>query len=251
MSSVSPLESFRPLKHVPPSTVAGALLFKLRLIADFQVRTVERAVRSFLSSMKGRVADIGCGLGPYRPLFERFGVEYVGLDSSEADHFSYDNPFVLHFDGAHLSLPDYALDGFICTEVLEHVENPVQLIDEMYRVLKFGGEGLITVPWSARYHYIPYDYYRYTPVTLNSLFRAFSSVRIVPRGTDITVIASKSILLLLRNARKAMRGNIFAFLALFVLLPFVVPAWIMGHVSLLFNIGSADDPLGYAVWVKK
>jgi hypothetical protein len=36
-----------------------------------------------------------------------------------------------------------------------------------------------------------------------------------------------------------------------VLAPFVGLAVIVGHVSLLLNLGSTDDPLGYTVWIQK
>ncbi len=250
MSSASP-ESFQPPPHRPPDTLVTKLLFSLRLFADFQVRTAERVVRLFLKDSRGKIADIGCGMSPYRHLFECYNIRYLGVDTVEAGNFLYHNPSIITFDGQHLPFKDSELDGFICTEVLEHLEDPSILILELHRVLKPGGRGLFTVPWSARYHYIPFDYARYTPARLKQLCSSFSSVDVQPRGTDITVIAAKTVVLFLRQCRAVARGNILAFLPAVLTFPFVLLALLVGHGSLLFHAGSKDDPLGYAVLVQK
>lgn len=56
---------------------------------------------------------------------------------------------------------DYA-DILICSEMLEHVEEPVEVLREMYRVLKPGGKIFVCVPFSMHIHGLPHDYGRYT-----------------------------------------------------------------------------------------
>lgn len=87
----------------------------------------------------------------------------------------------------------------MCTEVLEHVEDYQTLVNEVYRVLKPGGSAIFTIPWSARYHYIPYDYFRYTPSSLQKIFSKFKDLQIIARGTDVTAISSKLVVLYFRN----------------------------------------------------
>jgi ubiquinone/menaquinone biosynthesis C-methylase UbiE len=53
--------------------------------------------------------------------------------------------------------------------VLEHVAEPEQLWDEMYRILKKGGRILMNVPFYYWLHEPPYDYYRYTEYCLRRM----------------------------------------------------------------------------------
>ncbi len=244
-------ESFQPLPHVAPDTPAHRMLFGLRRFADFQVHTVYGDVAAFLKNRSGAVADIGCGECPYRHLCEHFGLQYIGIDTIDAGRFSYDRPDVLRFDGKTLPLADDSVDAILCTEVLEHVEIPEQLIAQMLRVLKPGGELLLTLPWSVRYHYIPYDYCRYTPSKLRSLFRGFASVQVMPRGTDVTSICAKILVMQLRYAASFTRGNFLAAIPVLLCLPFSLLALLAGHLSLLTGFGSEDDPLGYTVVATK
>ena len=115
-----------------------------------------------------------------------------------------------------------------------------------------GGSGVVTVPWSTRYHYIPYDYHRFTPSKLRSLFAAFSSVSIQPRGTDITAIVSKIIVAYLRLLVPKQKALLLvSFIPAILLAPLIALCLIIGHLSLLLKVGSTDDPLGYTIWVHK
>jgi SAM-dependent methyltransferase len=56
----------------------------------------------------------------------------------------------VHFvlgDAHHLPIRDDAVSAVICSEVLEHLNDPLAAILEFYRVLKSGGETIVTVPW--------------------------------------------------------------------------------------------------------
>ena len=45
-----------------------------------------------------------------------------------------------------LEFPDNEFDFVVCTEVLEHLYDPMPAIDEAHRVLKSGGKYIVTVP---------------------------------------------------------------------------------------------------------
>ena len=156
------------------------LKFRARLLADFQVRTVYRRLSKLVPELEGAILDVGCGECPYEHLVTGPRARYVGIDIGDADRFGYDNPNAIRFDGRTISAPDESFDHFLCTEVLEHVVDAAALVQEMHRVLKKGGTGIVSVPWSARFHYIPYDYHRFTPSALAPMFRGFSSVVIEP-----------------------------------------------------------------------
>ena len=55
----------------------------------------------------------------------------------------------------------------LCTETLEHVLETRRFLAEAARCLTPGGTLLLTIPFAARWHFIPYDYWRFTPSSLN------------------------------------------------------------------------------------
>lgn len=60
-------------------------------------------------------------------------------------------------------------DCILCTEVLEHVPDPVIALQEMRRVTRPAGILLLTVPLSEQLHEEPYDFYRFTRYALIDL----------------------------------------------------------------------------------
>ena len=65
-------------------------------------------------------------------------------------------------DAANIPFPEQHFDVVICSELLEHVSEPVIVLREIYRVLRENGVVLICVPFLHRIHGDPYDYGRYT-----------------------------------------------------------------------------------------
>jgi SAM-dependent methyltransferase len=221
------------------------------MLVDFQVLTVYRHLRRVLPGWSGEVLDVGCGQSPYRFLLDATRTRYVGLDIADAGAFGYANPDVTTFDGGVFPFADGTFDAVLCTEVLEHVYEHGRLVREIHRVLKPGGEGFITVPWSARFHYIPHDYFRYTPTALGRIFGMFSAVSVEPRGTDVTAIANKLVVLWCRGLAPSSAWR-WILAPLWLAAAPLVAAWIaIAHVGLAFGWGSADDPLGYTIRIRK
>lgn len=54
--------------------------------------------------------------------------------------------------------PDASFDAVLCTEVLEHLPDPVRALDEMARLLRPGGVFIITAPFWSLTHFAPYHY---------------------------------------------------------------------------------------------
>lgn len=244
-------EGFQPISNVGPDTAAGAIKFYGRLLVDFQTLSALPHLRSVLPHFRGRVLDVGCGQSPYRFLLDKAATQYQGIDIPEAMRFKYNNPDIVEFNGQDIPFADNTFDGLICTEVLEHVQHYQYLVDEMYRVLKPGSTGIITVPWSARYHYIPWDYFRYTPSSLQTMFSKFASAEIKHRGTDMTVVGNKVIVMFVRNLLPAEKWRL-VFAPIWLLFsPLAAFTTLMGHLSLLFGWGTDEDPLGYTIIVRK
>ena len=217
---------------------------------DLQVRSVHQHMRQFLPTLSGKVLDVGCGQSPYRHLLGP-DAQYQGIDFEGSSHFEYEaENDVTYFDGRRIPFEDGSIDHVLCTEVLEHCPDPALLVEEMHRVLRPGGTGVVTVPWSARYHYIPHDYFRYTPSMLAILFKDFAKAEVEARGTDVTSIASKMIVLAFRPLLGGKRGPV-ALLGTGLMAMPALAAAAVGQVSLALALGSPDDPLGYTVWIRK
>lgn len=65
-------------------------------------------------------------------------------------------------DAHNLPFSESSYDFIICSELFEHLNNPQQVLSECYRILKPGGQLLITVPFMFPIHPDPYDFGRYT-----------------------------------------------------------------------------------------
>lgn len=65
-------------------------------------------------------------------------------------------------DASHFPFKDGCFDAVVCSELLEHVPDPVAVLREAYRVLRENGALLICVPFLFHIHGDPYDYGRYT-----------------------------------------------------------------------------------------
>lgn len=105
-----------------------------------------------------RVLDLGGNRIGKRGLFD---IEKFGLDITYANLSSAKKPDVVS-DAAKLPFKPDTFDYVICSELLEHVMDPVSVIHEIHYGLKKRGIVLICVPFSVAIHGDPSDYGRYT-----------------------------------------------------------------------------------------
>lgn len=124
-----------------------------------------------------RVLDVGCGQKPYYPFFAERASEYVGVDMVE-------NP-VAELRGAveDIPVPDASFDVVLCTQVLEHCDDPAEAVRELRRVTAPGGRVLASTHGTWVYHPSPQDYWRWTHAGLERLFRQhgeWSTVQVSP-----------------------------------------------------------------------
>ena len=102
-----------------------------------------------LSSWKGRFLDVGCNQGMYLREYE--GGWKVGMDISYPVLRKIRNENgVLSLVVADAQCLDCfracTFDGILCSEVLEHVKQPIKVLEGLIRLLKPGGRVLVTVP---------------------------------------------------------------------------------------------------------
>ncbi|HEX9742305.1 MAG TPA: methyltransferase domain-containing protein [Nitrospiraceae bacterium] len=97
---------------------------------------------------KGRVLDAGAGSGELARKLAALGQDMALCDCVPASQWNY------HDAGAYtqcdlaagLPYPDESFDCVICLEVIEHMENPMALCRELWRVLRPGGRLVISTP---------------------------------------------------------------------------------------------------------
>lgn len=100
----------------------------------------------------GLLLDAGCGLGNVSAVLERAfpSATVVGVDLSTerlltARRNGVGSPVAVS-DVGRLPLPSDAVDTVLCSEVLEHVDDPRDALRELHRVLRPGGTLVVTVP---------------------------------------------------------------------------------------------------------
>jgi len=239
-------EGFPPFSNNPPGdSIAGKLRFFIRSYLDMQVASVQQHLRPWIKERFGTLLEVGCGAQPYRH-FVPATCCYTGLDWEQAEaDFDYRLPDTVYYDGECFPFADGSFDNLFHTEVLEHVYHPLQFLGECHRVLKPSGMMFFTVPFQARYHYIPHDYFRYTPAALERILTeaGFRDIKLRPRGSDITVAAYKNMSIIYRWLQSSPIG----ILAAILLTPIALPILIVGHLSMQCSLGSPDDCLGYTV----
>ena len=81
-------------------------------------------------------------------------------------------------------IPDNKFDAIVCTEVIEHVNNPFSVAEELYRIVKPGGKIYISTPFNFRIHGPLPDNWRFTIHGLKTLFSKFEIVKIDEVSTD-------------------------------------------------------------------
>jgi SAM-dependent methyltransferase len=198
------------LSHVSPGL--RAFTEELHLERLSILAFVMRCARSLPAG--ARVLDAGAGNAPYHELFGH--CEYTTTDWTQSVHpGARTADVVAPLDD--LPVADASVDAVLCTQVLEHVKDPAAVLGELARVLRPGGWLWLTVPLVWPLHEEPYDFFRYTPYSLDALIAGagFVDVEIAPRNGYFTTVAQ-----LLRLAptavgwaddgRNSLRGRLFA-----------------------------------------
>jgi len=118
-------------------------------------RAIAQSIRRHAT---GKALDAGCGVMPFRALFETLSVEYHSLDIEERVEGV---DFVGDLEDVGF-LASSSYDTVLCSEVLEHIPNPERAVAELSRLLRPGGKLILSVPFLSRLHEEPHDYARYT-----------------------------------------------------------------------------------------
>ena len=115
------------------------------------------------------VLDVGVGEGRFSEYFSH--ARYLGVDFGKGDAGWDYTALDVNGDVLHLPIASNSVDHVVCTQTLEHVRDPQQVIREIGRILKPGGSLFFAAPQSWEQHQKPHDYFRFTSFALDMMFR--------------------------------------------------------------------------------
>jgi SAM-dependent methyltransferase len=149
-------------------------------------------------SSGSRVLDVGAGSAPYRALFAHCDYrtqDFAQLKDEQLRHGAYTViDFVCQADA--IPVPDASLDVVLCTEVLEHVPDPIAVVREFGRIVAPGGRLILTAPLGSGLHQEPYHFYGgYTPFWYRRFLAAagFEDISIEANEGTLRHIAQETI----------------------------------------------------------
>jgi ubiquinone/menaquinone biosynthesis C-methylase UbiE len=113
-----------------------------------------------------KILDAGAGELKNKPLCQHLEYvsqdicEYDGLGNAQGLHMgTWDtNGIDLVCDIVNIPVSNQSFDAIICSEVFEHLPDPVLAVKEFSRILKKGGTLVLTAPFDSLVHFAPYYY---------------------------------------------------------------------------------------------
>jgi SAM-dependent methyltransferase len=153
-------------------------------------------------STGSRILDAGAGTQQYRKFCAH--LKYVSQDFAQYDGAGNSTGLqIKNFDYGKLDIvsditaipePDSSFDAIMCIEVLEHLPNPIQVIQEFARLLRPGGHLILTAPCCSLTHFAPYHFTtgfnRYWYET-HLADKKFIIVELTPNGNFFEFIAQE------------------------------------------------------------
>jgi SAM-dependent methyltransferase len=133
-----------------------------------RISFVTSKIEAVLESKAGaNFLDLGAGLSPFKGVVERLGGKYLSQDFSsyipnnkemglQNDDWNYPrHDFVCDINDFE---PGIQFQNLICTEVLEHVPDPIAVLAKISNLVETNGKVIITVPMLSLVHQAPYYY---------------------------------------------------------------------------------------------
>ena len=152
------------------------------------------------------ILDIGGGekKSSYHAILINKGNKFISIDVTDNCDIK------VNLEVQRLPFEDNSQDIVFCFNVMEHIFNYQNLLDEIYRVLKKDGKFYFYVPFLVNKHADPYDYFRFTD---NALIKLFTSTGF--KDIEVKLLSGSgrnihsSISWIISNNKLLILGNIF------------------------------------------
>lgn len=149
-------------KKLRVSKNINAVSISSRLMGNIIANYYDTYIKDYAN---GVLLDLGCGQVPLYEVYRPYIKDNICVDwtkNSQYIDFSANLNEKLPFNNS-------IFDTIILSDVLEHIKEPKNLWNEMYRVLRKNGNVLLNVPFFYWLHEKPNDYFRYTKYALKSM----------------------------------------------------------------------------------
>lgn len=131
-----------------------------------KLSTTKDIIFHVLPHVQGRVLDLGAGMAKYKEIIIKNAVEYIACDLKDGKDVD------VICDVTNLTFPQESFDTVISNQVFEHVDNPFAVTQEIKKVLKTGGNAIITAPFMFPFHADPKDHFRFSREGLEEIFKS-------------------------------------------------------------------------------
>ena len=237
-----------------PKSPLSRLLYLAR---DWRSRAVFGAIREFC---RGEVLDVGgwdfhVTAATRGARFDR----WTTLEVDQSRLIKSDDPRVtlIHGDGCAMTFPDASFDTVLNLQVLEHVFEPLKMVDEIARVLRPGGHAIFLIPATSTMHLAPHYHYNFSRFWIEAAMEraGLEIVELRPLGGVWSSAASHALFFFLQAFRtKGMTDPRIRRPLLFYLLFPLQAAWALLSipVQLLLGLGDlAEEPNNHLVVARR
>ena len=144
---------------------------------------VKKFIKEYKGSFGGEKSflDIGGRRGELKKLAKSFKYQILEIDSEV------NGPDVIIGDICDSpNLKNEQFDIVFSNNVFEHLKEPWNAAEECVRIVRKGGLIIHIVPFGARYHPVPIDFYRYSHDGMKYLFERTNEVETLLAAYDIS-----------------------------------------------------------------
>lgn len=139
---------------------------------------LENHLKKILPHLSGDILDIGSKNRRYDRILKSKPYAIDIVENKALD--------IVQGDMCHLEFENERFDSVMCIEVLEYIDQPERALEEAVRVLKKGGNLLLSIPFLYKMHD---DQLRYTENYLREkIERNFEEFNIITIGNKVTIV---------------------------------------------------------------
>jgi SAM-dependent methyltransferase len=193
--------------------------------------------RSIVRVAIGNLLDIGCGRQQLKAQLPS-SIRYIGIDYPETSINWYRKAPDVYGDAHLLPFESNTFDTVLLLDVLEHLKQPGEALEEAVRVMKDHGALVISVPFLYPIHDAPRDYMRWTEYGLSSLCdnAALRIVELMRFGRPIETAGLNMNLAIALSIRQIVSRSLLGWLlvpfAALIIFCINLLCWLLGRISL-------------------